>query len=136
MPQSKEYYAKYYARTRERQLARAKKYGQENKLEIVARRAKRRRDGYERPAALPYTATEWVRKHRGYPEPTRPMPLTCENCDGPPNGRSKTLCLDHDHQTGAFRGWLCFHCNTGLGKLGDDEAAVLRVLRYLRRAKN
>jgi len=45
------------------------------------------------------------------------------------------LRFDHDHVTGAFRGWLCGKCNTAIGKLGDDIAGVERALRYLKRAQ-
>jgi hypothetical protein len=41
--------------------------------------------------------------------------------------------LDHDHTTGAFRGWLCNRCNLGLGHLGDTIASVEKALDYLRR---
>ena len=40
--------------------------------------------------------------------------------------------FDHDHETQAFRGWLCKNCNTGLGKLGDNIAGLERALRYLK----
>jgi hypothetical protein len=42
--------------------------------------------------------------------------------------------LDHCHVSGAFRGWLCHKCNTGLGKLGDDIAGVRRAIAYLLRS--
>jgi hypothetical protein len=42
--------------------------------------------------------------------------------------------LDHCHVSGAFRGWLCSECNTGLGKLGDDIAGVRRAIAYLLRS--
>lgn len=41
-------------------------------------------------------------------------PETCEICD-----RKARLCYDHDHLTGAFRGWLCYRCNHGLHMLED-----------------
>lgn len=41
--------------------------------------------------------------------------------------------LDHCHATGAVRGWLCHKCNTGLGKLGDNEAGLLKALGYINR---
>ncbi len=74
----------------------------------------------------------YMRRKRGFPEPTRPCPLTCENCDGPPNGAG-SLCLDHCHATGAFRGWLCSRCNVGLGCLGDDLEGLARTQAYLER---
>ncbi len=51
--------------------------------------------------------------------------------------------VDHDHACcpggnscgKCVRGILCMQCNTGLGKLGDNEAGLLRALEYLRRAK-
>jgi hypothetical protein len=39
--------------------------------------------------------------------------------------------MDHDHGTGAFRGWLCTPCNAGIGLLGDNAEGVRRALQYL-----
>lgn len=41
------------------------------------------------------------------------------------------LVLDHDHETGAGRGWLCSTCNSGLGKLGDTIEGLQRAIVYL-----
>lgn len=38
--------------------------------------------------------------------PPRPADGRCQAC-----GQQRVLCLDHDHATGAFRGWLCHPCN-------------------------
>ena len=42
--------------------------------------------------------------------------------------------LDHNHETGAFRGFLCDSCNTGLGKFKDDPALLNRAISYLKLA--
>ena len=39
--------------------------------------------------------------------------------------------LDHDHDSGEFRGWLCNVCNSALGWLEDDINYVRRALNYL-----
>ena len=39
--------------------------------------------------------------------------------------------IDHCHKTGKVRGVLCFDCNTGLGKLGDDVEGLQRAIKYL-----
>lgn len=45
---------------------------------------------------------------------------------------SDRLVIDHSHQDGQFRGWLCQRCNKGLGLLGDDPSkAIERLTRYL-----
>lgn len=49
----------------------------------------------------------------------------CHICNAAEASLPKRLCLDHDHATGAFRGWLCWDCNVGLGKLsGQLQAAI------------
>ncbi len=39
--------------------------------------------------------------------------------------------VDHCHVTGKVRGVLCWDCNVGIGKLGDNKEGVLRALNYL-----
>ncbi len=40
-------------------------------------------------------------------------------------------CLDHNHSTGEFRGWLCNKCNSALGWFEDDINYVRRAVNYL-----
>lgn len=61
-----------------------------------------------------------------------PKPDRCECC----GQKNKKLCLDHDHNTEKFRGWICDKCNTGLGKLGDDIPGIINALNYLLQHKN
>ena len=70
-------------------------------------------------------------KMRGLPEPTRPMPATCECCGK--TSRNRALHLDHCHETGKFRGWLCVKCNTGVGSLGDNVSGLQTAISYLKR---
>lgn len=76
------------------------------------------------------------RARNGLPEPMRPMPERCENpgCVTP-RPYKRRMVLDHCHETGAFRGWLCSSCNVSLGQLGDSEKSILGILEYLRRAR-
>lgn len=58
----------------------------------------------------------------------------CACCRLPHRGkRTKRLFVDHDHATGKVRGLLCYHCNTGIGALGDNAEGVRRALDYLAR---
>jgi hypothetical protein len=55
-----------------------------------------------------------------------PDDAVCEIC-----GSGKRLCLDHDHITGAFRGWLCATCNSAIGMLRDDPVLIRRAADYV-----
>lgn len=44
--------------------------------------------------------------------------------------------VDHDHETGVFRGLLCNKCNLGIGLLGDNVESLRAALTYLINAKS
>lgn len=61
--------------------------------------------------------------------------LKTDVCDCCGNIHHKSLVLDHDHDTLAFRGWICEPCNHGIGKLGDNIEGLEKALAYLRKTK-
>lgn len=109
---SKQQQHEYYLKNRKKILSRNGAYAEKHKERIR---------GYSQ-------------RYRGLPEPTRPEPIHCECCGRAPmrNGR---LELDHDHVTGAFRGWLCHRCNLGIGNLQDSRAGIRLADEYLERAE-
>jgi Recombination endonuclease VII len=42
-----------------------------------------------------------------------------------------SLCIDHCHSTGMFRGFLCSTCNMGLGMFQDNESILRNAIHYL-----
>lgn len=55
----------------------------------------------------------------------------CHICGVPDTECLRTLCMDHDHSTGQFRGWACDPCNTGIGKFKDSPTILRAAARYL-----
>jgi len=58
----------------------------------------------------------------------------CEICGEKPKGgtgRHNRLYVDHDHQTGAFRGLLCFACNLAIGRFDKAKHVLANAVRYL-----
>lgn len=51
----------------------------------------------------------------------------CDICRLP----SDKICFDHDHATTRHRGWLCDHCNRGLGQFRDNPEIMRRAIAYL-----
>jgi len=62
---------------------------------------------------------------------SNPQPEYGSPCDLCGNTVDKNWQLDHCHETGKFRGWLCKGCNTGLGGIGDSFESVLNAFMYL-----
>lgn len=47
------------------------------------------------------------------------------------------LVIDHDHDTGNAREWICDSCNTGLGRFKDNIKLMQEAIKYLKtHAKN
>jgi RNase P subunit RPR2 len=47
------------------------------------------------------------------------------------------LVIDHDHDTGNAREWICDSCNTGLGRFKDNVELMQEAIKYLKKhAKN
>lgn len=46
-----------------------------------------------------------------------------------PNG--KHLAVDHCHETGVVRGFLCTNCNNGLGRFKDNPELLIRAADYI-----
>jgi hypothetical protein len=44
--------------------------------------------------------------------------------------------LDHCHQTGTIRGFLCLNCNIGLGAFRDNPKFLIEAARYLEKNGN
>lgn len=55
----------------------------------------------------------------------------CAICGVPELELSRSLSIDHCHDTGVIRGLLCDKCNKGIGLLGDDYDGVMRAVDYL-----
>lgn len=41
--------------------------------------------------------------------------------------------LDHSHITQKFRGWICDHCNVGIGRFEDKIENLIKAIDYLER---
>lgn len=54
----------------------------------------------------------------------------CKICGRPP--KKLRLSVDHNHQTGAIRGLLCWKCNTGIGWFREDVNALRKAADYLK----
>lgn len=61
-------------------------------------------------------------------ETTRPKPEQCEVCDS-----KEKICLDYNHKTGIFRGWICHKCNVSLGMANDDINILKKLVKYLKK---
>lgn len=58
-----------------------------------------------------------------------PKPTHCDVC----GNHHKKIVLDHCHDTGAVRGWLCDPCNVVLGLVKDSPERLEKLAAYLDR---
>lgn len=131
------YEAKWRAANHERHRANQLRWKELNPARVLAGKRKwneENRDKLNARSRLAYAKQKALDKRRGKPTPTRRAPVNCEACGKEFIETKKGACLDHDHVTGKFRGWLCQKCNTALGMVGDCAEGVRRLLSYLEAA--
>lgn len=56
---------------------------------------------------------------------------SCDLCGAELNDKNRAI--DHCHDTGIVRGVLCYPCNTGIGRIGDNYESLMRAVDYLLR---
>lgn len=59
------------------------------------------------------------------------MSLQNDSCAICNDKTDKTLCVDHDHKTGAVRGLLCSKCNHAIGLLKDSPEIITKAASYV-----
>jgi hypothetical protein len=150
---------RHYLANREKRLADAKRNHDENREARLAQRQARRRDPVAGPALRAYENAKKARWVAAHPEEAKAMHrrahekarlathgLTPESyaamlvaqegaCAICRREFDQRPCIDHDHETGAVRGLLCRPCNSAIGLLRDDTAAMLRAVEYLGRSR-
>ncbi len=57
----------------------------------------------------------------------------CEICHVPELELTRNLHVDHCHETGEFRGWLCNNCNMAIGFMRDSREIALNAVLYIQR---
>lgn len=61
------------------------------------------------------------------------LPMICQICDLSEVEHYQGLSIDHCHETGRVRGWLCSGCNSGLGYFRDSPHLLDKAKEYLAR---
>lgn len=99
-------------------LAQERRIRNRFKASLTQSRSKAKRYGY---VPCDATAEELVAAFAG----------KCHICGVPEAECNQKLHMDHCHETGKFRGWLCYHCNNLLGRAKDSEEILINALHYL-----
>lgn len=84
------------------------------------------KDRYRRKYGLSFETVELMRTARDF---------CCDICGERANGeRQRRLNVDHCHDTGVVRGFLCPSCNKAIGLMADDSTRLRAAAAYLERA--
>jgi uncharacterized protein YicC (UPF0701 family) len=82
------------------------------------------------------TTVEKLRKETPPPGPEFCCPICQKNeqqLQGIGGQGRSVWCIDHNHETDEFNGWLCHKCNRTLGGFYDDLAILERAVEYVKK---
>ena len=77
-----------------------------------------------------------LRNKHAYPDDNYSCPIcqrTIAEIGRKGQTRLQNWVLDHCHETETFRGWVCHHCNTGLGAFSDSLDRIRKAVIYLKK---
>ena len=60
----------------------------------------------------------------------------CPICNKKSFNKGMGACLDHDHETEKFRGYICNKCNSALGFFEDNINYIRSALNYLEKHRD
>lgn len=112
---SKAYKRELYYRHREKVLATQKEYNKTHKKEI-----------HDKTMRALYGINEIE-----YERLREMQNGKCAICGIHWSELDKSLCVDHNHNTGAIRGLLCYRCNLAISYLNDSRVNAFKVIEYL-----
>ncbi len=112
-------------------IARVKLWQQENAERVNAyHKARRAKPDVKRTDRDSYLKRKYGITIEQYDELLVSQGGKCAICRREPR-LDISLHFDHDHETGALRGILCFRCNNALGDFDDDVSLLQAAVRYL-----
>jgi hypothetical protein len=114
----------------------------EEKVHRIKRSCKRSKEQRDKdPISVNLRHGIALSKHRGYApclaskkEIESSYTGFCFSCGAKESELTGKLHIDHDHETGKFRGWLCTNCNCALGLMKDSIEKLLGLSIYLEKA--
>lgn len=116
---------KWYGENRDTEIARVKRWQQENKERVNAsqrRRRAERGDEYKRKEREGHLLRKYGIRLRDFETLIFAQMGLCAICG---RNERQRLHVDHDHRTGVVRGLLCGKCNKAIGLL-EEEPTILR----------
>jgi hypothetical protein len=120
-----------YVHDPKREIARVKKWQQENADRLNAyRRVHRKLPQTQARERRTYLKRKFGMTPEQYDVMLRRQGGVCTICEQPPRER-QWLDIDHEHKTGRVRGLLCRDCNQGLGKFREDPMLLAAAAGYV-----
>ena len=90
-----------------------------------------------RTSSLKYRLKDYALTVEDYEFELENQNYVCAICGQPETekfrGTLRRLSVDHNHETGCYRGLLCGRCNKAIGMFQDDLDLIKKAIQYLQR---
>ena len=125
----------YYEQNKEREKERGRKYYWEH-LDSVRAYRKKYNQEHRKKARLQWRKKVCEEKYgisfEEYSEMLSAQNGCCAICGKHESKLKKSLCIDHDHNTGTVRGLLCTNCNRAISFFEDNIEIIKKAVEYFR----